>query len=139
VRSIVAGMTTTTTLTAAPSDRPLLRLALLVDAVVTGANGAAYLALGSVLDSPLGISSSVLHPVGAFLLLFAIGVWTVASRPTTAGVALVVAANAVWALDSIAVVAFDWGTPTTLGAVWIALQALVVGAFAAAQAFAARA
>jgi hypothetical protein len=39
-----------------------LRLVLRLDAVVTGANGVAYLALADVLDSPLGISA---RPPGA--------------------------------------------------------------------------
>jgi hypothetical protein len=128
------------TATVTTQNTGLVRIALKLDAVVTGANGAAYLALGSVLDEPLGISASVLHPVGAFLLLFAAAVWSVATRPTVSRTAVmtIVAANAVWALDSVLSAALDWGTPSTLGTVWIVLQAAVVAGFAAFQAYAVR-
>ena len=62
-------------------------------------------------------------------------VWAVASRPQisrTAAVA-VVTANVLWVLDSIVFAAADWYTPATAGTVWIVLQAIVVGAFAALQ------
>jgi hypothetical protein len=43
------------------------------------------------------------------------------------------AGNLLWTAGSIAVVAADVGTPTTIGAVWLVLQAVVVGGFAALQ------
>jgi hypothetical protein len=45
----------------------------------------------------------------------------------------VVAANAIWAADSVVAVLAGWGDPTTAGAVWMVLQALVVAGFAALQ------
>jgi hypothetical protein len=117
-----------------------LRLVLRLDAVVTGANGVAYLALADVLDSPLGISAGVMRPVGAFLVVFAAAVWAVSAtaRVNRNAVAAVIAANAIWAADSVIVLVAGWASPTVLGGIWIALQALVVAGFAALQYAAAR-
>jgi len=122
-------MTTTTT---APA--PLLRLALRLDAVVSGLNGAAYLLAAAPLADLLGLDAGVLRGLGAFLLAFAAAVWLVADRPAPPAVRTVVAGNALWAVGSLAAVATGLGSPTTLGAVWLVLQALVVAAFAALQA-----
>jgi hypothetical protein len=114
----------------------LLRLGLKVDAVVTGANGAAYLALAGVLDSPLGVPDAFLRGIGAFLLAFAAAVWTAGARRRISPVAVeaIIAANVLWVGASLALVIGDLHTPATAGAVWAILQALVVAAFAAVQA-----
>ena len=76
-RATVAAMTTTAPpplpRPSAPADSsaPPSRL----DAVVTGANGAAYLLGASLLDGPLGLSPGLLRGVGAFLLVYAAAVW----------------------------------------------------------------
>ncbi|WP_199583226.1 hypothetical protein [Blastococcus sp. TF02-09] len=65
----------------ATSPRPraggLLRLALGLDAVVTGVNGAAYLLGAALLDGPLGLSPGLLRGVGVVLLGYAAAVWFV--------------------------------------------------------------
>jgi hypothetical protein len=113
----------------------LLRLALRLDAAVTGLNGAAYLLAAPLLDDLLGLPSGLLRGVGAFLLAFAGAVWLVAARRTIVPVAVevVVVANLLWALGSVVVATTGAGTPTTVGAVWIVLQAGVVAAFAVLQ------
>jgi hypothetical protein len=121
-------MTTTT----APAS--VLPLALRLDAVVTGLNGAAYLLAASPLADLLGLPAGLLRGLGAFLVLYALAVWLVAARPGTPAVGTVIAANILWAAGSLAVAAADVGTPTTVGAVWIVLQAVVVAAFAVSQA-----
>jgi hypothetical protein len=115
-----------------------VRIALKLDAVITGANGVAYLAAAGVLDGPLGVPQSFLRPVGVFLIVFAACVWFTATRPQVSRPAAwaVVVLNALWVIDSIALVAFGWYDPTTGGSVWAALQALVVAGFAALQAYA---
>jgi hypothetical protein len=123
-------MTTTTS----PAPTSLLRLALRLDAVVTGANGAAYLLAAPLLADLLGLPASWLRGVGAFLLLFGVAVWAVAARPARTAVEAVVAANALWVAGSVAVVLAGLGSPTTIGAVWLVLQAAVVAAFAVLQA-----
>ena len=125
-------MTTTAT---RPRTLDLLRLALRLDAVVTGANGAAYLAAAPLLTGLLGVPSGVLRGLGAFLLAYAAGVWLVAARPAISAGAteVVVGANLLWAAGSVAAVTTDRFDLTTAGAVWVLLQAAVVAGFAALQ------
>jgi hypothetical protein len=119
----------------------LTRAALGLDAVVTGANGVAYLAAASLLDEPLGMPAGFLRGVGAFLIVFAACVAYVATRRQVnrAAVYAVIALNALWVVDSIALAAFGWYDPTTGGSIWTILQAGVVAGFAALQAYAIRA
>src|SRR5215213_6205251 len=51
--------------------RSALRTALTLDAGVTAANGAAYLALAGPLHDLLGLSEGLLRSAGAFLLVYA--------------------------------------------------------------------
>ena len=120
----------TTTTVPAPS---LLRLALRADAVVSGLNGAAYLLLTGPLSDLLGLSVGVLRAVGVFLLVYAAAVWLVSDRPVAPAVRTVITGNLLWSAGSIAVVVADLGTPTTIGAVWLVLQAIVVAGFAVLQ------
>ena len=131
---------TTTTFIPTLSREALLRLALKLDAVVTGANGAVYLAAAEPLEDLLGVPPDLLRPIGAFLLLFAAGVWLVATRPVIPrpGAAAIVALNALWAVDSVIFAVAGISSPTTAGTVWIVLQAIVVAAFALLQASALR-
>jgi hypothetical protein len=117
-----------------------MRLILKLDAVVTGVNGIAYLLLANPLEDLLGVAPELTRPIGAFLVLFAAGVWVVATRPQVPrpAVTTIATANAVWALGSIAFAAAGASSPTTVGTVWIVLQALVVAQFAALQALAMR-
>jgi hypothetical protein len=123
-----------------PTGRDLLRTALLLDAGVTGLNGLAYLAGAGLLDRILGLPTGWLYGAGAFLLAYGVTVGVLATRPRISRPAawVVVAVNAVWALVSLVVVALGWASPTTVGAVWLVAQALVVGGFAALQVLALR-
>ncbi len=125
-------MTTTAT---RPRTLDLLRLTLRLDAVVTGANGAAYLAAAPWLADLLGVPAGALRGLGAFLLAYAVGVWLVAARPRVSGVAteVVVGANLLWAAASVAAVVTDRFPLTGVGTAWVLLQAAVVAGFAAAQ------
>lgn len=129
-----AAVTAATPETRSRSAR-LLRLALRVDGLVTALNGAAYLSAAALLDDVLGLSPGPLRGVGGFLLVFSGAVWVTATRATlrTGAVRAVVAVNALWAIGSIAVALTGWGSRTTVGSVWILLQAAVVGGFAAWQ------
>ena len=113
-----------------------LRTALKLDAIVTGANGAAYLVAAGPLEDLLGLSPALLRGIGAFLLLFSAVVWIVGSRPQVSSTAAlaVIAVNVLWAADSIAFLAAGLSDPTTVGAIWIVMQALVVAGFAGLQA-----
>lgn len=122
--------------TAAPSipSRGLLRPALVTDAVASGANGVAYLVAAGPLSDLLGLSEPLLRGLGVFMLVYAAVVVLVARAPRRGTVLFLVVGNAVWAIDSLVFAASGWLDPTTTGTVWIALQGLVVGGFAVAQA-----
>ncbi|WP_067865330.1 hypothetical protein [Nocardia shimofusensis] len=113
----------------------LLRLSLRADALVTGVNGLAYLALSAPLESLLGLDRGLALGLGAFLIAYAVLVTVVGlpARISTAAVRGVIATNAVWAAVSVAALAAGVLGLTTVGAVWAVLQALVVGGFAALQ------
>ncbi|WP_210636534.1 hypothetical protein [Streptomyces sp. GESEQ-13] len=124
----------TTPLTAPARTGDPLRRLLALDAVVTGANALAYLALSGPLGRFLGIGSGLLLALGAFLAVYAAGVGLLAARPhpPTAGVTGVVEANLAWTAASFLTLAL-WLSPTAAGAVWVVLQALTVGGLAVLQ------
>jgi hypothetical protein len=113
----------------------LLRFALLLDGVATGANGVLYLAGAPLLDGWLGLPTGVLMAVGAFLVAYAALVLRLATRERMprAAVVAVIAANALWVVDSLLALALDWFTPTAVGQVLIAVQAVLVAGLAALQ------
>ncbi|MGE0297958.1 hypothetical protein [Pseudonocardia sp.] len=119
----------------ATAPRTLLHLALLTDAVVTGLNGLAYLALAGPLQDLLGLPTGPMRAAGAFLLVFTAAVAFLGTRPRPprGAVLAVVALNVAWVVGSLAVDA-----ETVLGQVWVVAQAVVVAAFAAVQAYALR-
>ncbi|MGY1785304.1 hypothetical protein [Geodermatophilus sp. SYSU D00698] len=123
--------------TTVPTRRPLdlLRVALRLDAVVTGANGLAYLAAAPLLSDLLGVPAGALRGLGAFLAVFAAGVALVAARPRVprGATEVVVGANALWAAGSVATVVAGRFDLTAAGTVWVLLQAAVVAGFAALQ------
>jgi len=123
---------TTLTAPAAPG-RITIRFALGVDAVLSGANGVAYLAAAGPLEDLLGLPAAWLRGAGAVLLAFAAVVALVSRRPGAGAVRAIVAVNVLWAAGSIVFALAGWGSPETAGTVWIVLQALVVAGFAELQ------
>jgi hypothetical protein len=117
-----------------------VRLALRLDAVISGANGVVYLAIPGALDSALGVDAGVIRGFGAFFVVSAATVWAISSREpiNRTAVRVVIVGNAAYAVASLAVLAAGLPEPETAGALWIALQALIVGGFAALQAAALR-
>jgi hypothetical protein len=115
--------------------RSLLRLALKADAIVTGANGAAYLAVAGPLGDLLGLPEALLRGIGALLLAYAALVWLAGSRRTISrrAAGAVIAANAAWVIASGLAALLAWGSPSTAGTVWIVLQAVAVAGFAELQ------
>ncbi|MEU6673164.1 hypothetical protein [Streptomyces sp. NPDC046853] len=114
--------------------KTMLRRFLALDAVVTAGNGLAYAAASGPLGRFLGVDAGLLLGLGVALVVYGAGVGHLASRksPPALAVRAVIEVNAIWAvLGVVAVIA--WLSPTTAGAVWIPLQAVVVGAFAAVQ------
>lgn len=115
------------------ADGGLLRFALTLDGVVTGAMGVAFVAGAALLDGWLGLPASLLVAVGAFLAAYGALVLRLATRPVRGAVIAVIAANAVWALDTLLALALDWHEPTVAGQVVIAVQAVGSAGFAALQ------
>ncbi|WP_119726760.1 hypothetical protein [Thermomonospora amylolytica] len=113
----------------------LLRAALRADAVITGANGLAYLALAGPLHDLLGLEPGPGRAIGAFLLVYAVAVWAVsAPAAIRRGPAMaVVEANLLWTALSVAAVVTGWLELSPAGNVWAVLQAAVVAGFAAVQ------
>ncbi|MGW0533155.1 hypothetical protein [Streptomyces sp. NPDC003032] len=112
----------------------MLRRFLGLDAVVTAGNGLAYVAASGPLGRLLGVDSGLLLGLGVFLTLYGAGVGYLAARksPPTLGVRAVIEGNAAWAVLSV-VALVAWLSPSTAGAVWIPMQAVTVGGFAALQ------
>ncbi|MFE0156657.1 hypothetical protein ACFWY5_56695 [Nonomuraea sp. NPDC059007] len=125
-------------MTAVPvtADRTrFLRTVLVADALVTGANGLAYLVAAPLLSDLLGPGSGMLRALGAFLLAYGAAVAVLGTRReiSLGGTKAVVAINIAWTLGSVAAVVFGLVEFTTIGAVWAIAQALVVGLLAELQ------
>jgi hypothetical protein len=139
-------MTTSSTTPSTTTDRdhgaglvhPLAGPFLLVDAATTGLNGLAYVLAGRWLADWFGAPVTLVRGLGVFLLVVAAGVTLLATRTPIPrrGVWALVVLNTVWVVASVdhAVVA----DLTRLGTAWVLLQAVVVGVFAAGQAWFAR-
>ncbi|MFF4250363.1 hypothetical protein ACFY1L_04035 [Streptomyces sp. NPDC001663] len=111
-----------------------LRRFLALDAVVTGANGLAYLAASEPLGRFLGVGSGLLLALGVVLAVYgaAVGLLAFRARPAALPVRAVIETNVTWTVLSCVALAV-WLSPSAAGAVWTLLQALVVAAFAALQ------
>jgi len=133
VPSCFGGAFVTTTATA-PRPR-LLRLALRLDAVASGALGLLALAAAPLLDALLGVPSALLYPVGAGLLDWAAGLELAAARPAVsrAVVRSVIALNALWVAASAAAALTGWLPLTALGTAFVAAQAVAVAGLADLQ------
>jgi|SRR5918999_440397 hypothetical protein len=117
------------------SDGALLRFALFADALVSGATGFFAFAGAGILEGILGLPTPLLRFAGLSLLPYAavvayVGTRDVASRPA---VWAIIAYNALWALDSILLLASGYVAPTILGVAFVVFQAAVVAAFALLQ------
>lgn len=111
---------------------------LLVDAATTGANGLAYVLAGTWLADWFGAPETLVGSAGVLLLVVAVAVAILATRRPIPGrgVWALVLLNAVWVVASV-----DYALMadlTVLGTTWVLVQAVVVGAFAAGQAWFAR-
>ena len=125
---------TDTTLTApAAPGRITIRFALLLDAVISGANGVAYLVAAGPIGDLLGVPADFLRAVGAFFVAYGVVVWLVSRAPSSRAVAAIITGNVLWVLASAVYVIAGWHDPTTAGVVWTVMQAIVVAGFAELQ------
>jgi hypothetical protein len=117
---------------AATNDHAALRRALLLDAGASGAMGALLLLAAGPLEPLLGLSAALLRWAGVVLLPFAASLALVARRtpPARGPVQAIVAANALWALGSVALLLGGRVAPTGLGVLFVLAQAAAVVVFA---------
>ena len=114
---------------------PLLRQALLADAVTTAACAALLLGGAGFLDGILGLPAALLTGAGLVLVPFvALVAWlgTRARLPRPAVLA-VIGLNALWALDSILLLVSGWVAPTAAGFAFVIAQGVVVAMYAELQ------
>jgi hypothetical protein len=124
---------TTTTFPATTGG--FLRNVLLADALVSGATGALMALAAGVLEPMLQVPATLLRVAGLALLPYAAFVALLARRdaPPRGLVWAVVACNALWAIDCVALLFTGWIDPSVLGVAFVLMQALVVAAFAELQ------
>ena len=129
-------MTThTSTLSPLTATSTFLRTVLLADALVSGATGLLMLLGAGPLEPLLQIPATLLRGAGLALLPYAAFVGMLARREALprAAVWAVVACNALWAVDCVALLFSGWIAPSGLGIAFVLMQAVVVAAFAELQ------
>jgi hypothetical protein len=127
--------TTSSTFPPLAAAGTFLRHVLLADAVVSGATGALMALAAGVLEPILQVPATLLRVAGLALLPYAAFVALLARRdvPPRGMVWAVVACNALWAVDCVALLFTGWIDPSLLGVAFVLMQALVVAAFAELQ------
>jgi hypothetical protein len=113
----------------------LLRRALQADAVVVGAAGALLALAAGPLGDLLDLPVSLLRITGIALFPWAAFTAFVATRDTVPrwGAWSVVTGNLVWVLASLLLLVSGWVDPSTLGVVFVIVQAAMVSGFAGLQ------
>ena len=113
----------------------LLRFALKLDAVASGALGLLAAAAAPMLEGLLGVPTALLLPLGLALVAYAAAVWFTGSRPRVSRTAAwaIVGLNVLWTIDSLALALAGWLPLTGLGVAVMLGQAVAVGVFADLQ------
>jgi hypothetical protein len=114
---------------------PLLRQALVADAATSAACGLLMALAAGPLSSLLGLPETLLRVAGAVLLPYAafIGWLGLREQVQRAVVWAVVIGNALWAADSLLLLASGWVEPTRAGFAFVVAQALAVLMYAEFQ------
>jgi uncharacterized membrane protein (GlpM family) len=117
------------------ADAKLLRFALKLDAMGSGANGVVYVVAAATFGEMFGLPAAFLYPIGAFLVAWAAALFFLASRPTVSKVAVgvVMAVNIAWVAASAELLIAGWFPLTGLGTALVIAQAVVVAGFAGLQ------
>ena len=128
----MSNATTTSLVTSFTAPSPLLRKALLADALLSGITGLALLLAAGPLATLEGLPVGLLRWSGFILIPFAAFVAWLGTRERVQRplVFAVVACNALWALDSVLLLVTGWVEPTILGEVFVLGQAAVVAVLA---------
>lgn len=112
-----------------------LRRAIQADAVVSGAMALLLVTGAGALAPFLNLPEAFLRSTGLVLVVYAALVGFLGTRgmmPRTA-VWAVIAVNAMWTVDSIALLISGWVSPNLFGQAFIVMQAIAVGVFAELQ------
>ena len=114
---------------------PLLRRALQLDALVSGAAGLLMTLGAGPLSALLALPAVLLTGAGLSMLPWCAVLLWLARRDTLdrRAVWAVIAVNAVWVVDSVLLLAGGWAQPTLLGQAFVIAQALAVVLFAELQ------
>ena len=112
-----------------------LRRSLILDAGASGATAALLLAGAGLLEGWLGIPATLMRGAGLVLVPYVAFVGYLAARERLTPVAVwtVIAANAMWAAASVALLLSGWIAPTALGYAFVLAQAAVVAGFGELQ------
>ena len=113
----------------------LLRHALLLDAIVSGATGALLWLAAGPLSGSLNLPYALLTGAGLFCIAYALGLAVLARRtviPRPLALA-VVAGNAAWVAASLWLPVSGLVAPTSLGTAFVLVQAAAVMGFAVLQ------
>lgn len=113
----------------------MLRRLLAFDAVTSGAMGVLLLIGAGLLEPLLAIPRAYLMLAGAILVPFALGVGLAASRPVPSRGAIwtIVGVNALWVIESFAVMLSGAISPSMLGFAFVTAQAVFVALIAELQ------
>jgi hypothetical protein len=111
---------------------PFLQRVLCADAATCVATGLLLLFGASTLEPWLGLPPMLMRYAGASLLPIAAFIAFVATRDASPRILVwaVIAGNAAWTFDSIALLFTGWVAPTALGIAFVVAQAVVVALFA---------
>jgi hypothetical protein len=114
-----------------------LRRVLVADAAISGATGVLMMAGAPMLAPALGIPAGLLRWAGLSLLPFGALVLHLSRREhlSRGGVGTVIALNAGWVVASVALLLSGLVAPTTLGYVFVVVQAIAVAGLADLQYF----
>jgi hypothetical protein len=114
---------------------PLLRRALLADAVFSGVSAIAMVLDAGALASFFNLPEALLRETGLFLIAYTALVGWLGTRSSVpkALVMLVVIGNAAWTLASVALLLSGAVAPNLLGIIMILAQAIATGVFAELQ------
>ncbi len=114
------------------NNTTFLRRVLIADAAISGVSGLVMLAGAGIFHDLTALPVDLVRYAGLSLLPFAALVAFIATRPeiSRAGTWTVIAINAIWTVESIALLFSGWVHPNLLGQVFVVAQALMVAGLA---------
>jgi hypothetical protein len=112
-----------------------LRRALQADAIFSGLAALLFVFGAGPFASLTNLPETFLRNTGFVLVVYAALVGFLGTRPMMAKAAVwaVIAVNAIWAIDSVILLASGWMSPNLFGQALIVMQAIAVGVFAELQ------